>query len=121
MKVEHAQLAVQSGKHRNCIRELAIMPSEITIRVAIELSHSSWIVAVRLPEVEKKSRLHRLEYSISVVENRDREVALYPPSPVAGRIAQIACAGAKADPGPLLKNGATMPSNGDHPSPDISF
>jgi transposase len=36
------------------------MPSEITIRVAIELSHSSWIVAVRLPDVEK-SRLHRLE------------------------------------------------------------
>jgi hypothetical protein len=36
------------------------MPSEITIRVAIELSHSSWIVAIRLPDVEK-SRLHRLE------------------------------------------------------------
>jgi hypothetical protein len=36
------------------------MPPEITIRVAIELSHSSWIVAVRLPDVEK-SRLHRLE------------------------------------------------------------
>jgi hypothetical protein len=36
------------------------MPPEVTIRVAIELSHSSWIVAVRLPDVEK-SRLHRLE------------------------------------------------------------
>jgi transposase len=36
------------------------MPPEITIRVAIELSHSSWIVAVRLPDVAK-SRLHRLE------------------------------------------------------------
>lgn len=36
------------------------MPSEVFIRVAIELSHSSWIVAVRLPDVEK-SRLHRLE------------------------------------------------------------
>jgi transposase len=37
-----------------------LVPLEITIRVAIELSHSSWIVAVRLPDVEK-SRLHRLE------------------------------------------------------------
>ena len=36
------------------------MPPEITIRVAIELSHSSWIVAVQLPDVAK-SRLHRLE------------------------------------------------------------
>ena len=36
------------------------MPSEITIRVAIELSVSSWLVAVRLPGVEK-SRLHRIE------------------------------------------------------------
>jgi transposase len=35
------------------------MPSETTIRVAIELSHASWIVAVRLPDVEK-SRMHRL-------------------------------------------------------------
>jgi transposase len=31
------------------------------------------------------------------------EAALYPPSPVAGRIAQIACAGAKADPRPPTK------------------
>jgi hypothetical protein len=38
-----------------------------------------------------------------LVDNRDREVALYPPSPVAGRIAQIACAGAKADPRPPTK------------------
>jgi transposase len=36
------------------------MPPEITIRIAIELSLSSWIVAVRLPDVEK-SRLRRLE------------------------------------------------------------
>ena len=36
------------------------MPSENTIRIAIELSLSSWLVAVRLPGAEK-SRLHRIE------------------------------------------------------------
>ena len=36
------------------------MPSGITIRVAIELSVSTWLVAARLPGVEK-SRLYRLE------------------------------------------------------------
>jgi transposase len=36
------------------------MPSENTVHVAIELSSSSWLVAVRLPGGEK-SRLHRME------------------------------------------------------------
>jgi hypothetical protein len=36
------------------------MPFENTVYVAIELSVSSWVVAARLPGVEK-SRLHRLE------------------------------------------------------------
>lgn len=36
------------------------MPSENTIHIAIELSVSSWLVAVRLPGAEK-SRLHRIE------------------------------------------------------------
>ena len=36
------------------------MPSENTIRIAIELSVSSWLVAVRLPGAEK-SRLHRID------------------------------------------------------------
>ena len=36
------------------------MPSENTAYVAIELSLSSWLVAVRLPGTEK-SRLHRIE------------------------------------------------------------
>ena len=35
------------------------MPSEITVHVAIELSVSSWVVAARLPGIDK-SRLHRL-------------------------------------------------------------
>ena len=36
------------------------MPSENTIRIAIELSASSWLVAARLPGAEK-SRLYRIE------------------------------------------------------------
>lgn len=36
------------------------MPSEITVHVAIELSSSTWLVAARLPGIEK-SRLHRIE------------------------------------------------------------
>ena len=36
------------------------MPSESTIHMAIELSVTSWLVAVRLPGADK-SRLHRLE------------------------------------------------------------
>jgi transposase len=36
------------------------MPSENTVYVAIELSMSSWVVAARLPGIEK-SRLHRVE------------------------------------------------------------
>ena len=36
------------------------MPSENTIYVAIELSASTWLTAVRLPGAEK-SRLHRIE------------------------------------------------------------
>ena len=36
------------------------MPSENTVHVAIELSFSSWLVAVRLPGAEKP-RLHRIE------------------------------------------------------------
>ncbi len=36
------------------------MPSENTVHVAIELSASSWLVAVRPPGAEK-SRLHRIE------------------------------------------------------------
>jgi transposase len=36
------------------------MPSENVIRIAIELSVSSWLVATRLPGAEK-SRLHRIE------------------------------------------------------------
>ena len=36
------------------------MPSENTVHVAIELSSSTWLVAARLPGIEK-SRLHRIE------------------------------------------------------------
>jgi len=36
------------------------MSSENTVYVAIELSVSSWVVAARLPGIDK-SRLHRLE------------------------------------------------------------
>jgi transposase len=36
------------------------MPSDNTVYVAIELSLSSWVVAARLPGIEKP-RLHRLE------------------------------------------------------------
>ncbi|MGH7209878.1 MAG: IS110 family transposase, partial [Acetobacteraceae bacterium] len=36
------------------------MPSENTVHVAIELSFSSWLVAVRLPGADKP-RLHRVE------------------------------------------------------------
>src|SRR5215207_9541381 len=36
------------------------MPSDNTVHIAIELSFSSWLVAVRLPGAEK-SRLHRIE------------------------------------------------------------
>jgi transposase len=45
---------------RNQPREPAIMPSETTIHVAIELSVSSWLVATRPPGAEK-SRLHHIE------------------------------------------------------------
>jgi transposase len=41
-------------------REPVTMPSETTVRVAIELSFSSWLIAARLPGAEK-SRLHRIE------------------------------------------------------------
>jgi transposase len=44
---------------RNHIGELAIMPSDNTVHVAIELSVSSWLVAVRPPGAEK-ARLHRI-------------------------------------------------------------
>ena len=36
------------------------MPPENTIRIAIELSASSWLIAARLPGVDK-SRLYRIE------------------------------------------------------------
>ena len=36
------------------------MPSENTVHIAIELSFSSWLVAVRLPSA-KKSALHQIE------------------------------------------------------------
>jgi transposase len=36
------------------------MPSENTVHIAIELSFSSWLVAVRLPGASK-SGLHRFE------------------------------------------------------------
>jgi transposase len=49
-----------SGNVRNQIGEPAAMPTKNIVYVAIELSVSSWLVAARLPGVEK-SRLHRLE------------------------------------------------------------
>src|SRR5215208_4984354 len=45
---------------RNQTREPDAMPSDNTVHIAIELSFSSWRVAVRLPGAEK-SRLHRIE------------------------------------------------------------
>src|SRR5208283_5000836 len=51
------------------IREFAIIPSGITIRVAIELSVSTWLVAARLPGVEK-SRLYRLEGGDAAARHR---------------------------------------------------
>src|SRR5215469_8739806 len=44
----------------NWTGEPAVMPSENTIYVAIELSFSSWLVAARLPGAQKV-RLHRIE------------------------------------------------------------
>ena len=44
----------------NQIEEPAIMPSETTVYVAVELSVSSWLVATRPPGAEK-SRLHHIE------------------------------------------------------------
>jgi transposase len=41
-------------------QEPAVMPSENTVHVAIELSFSSWLVAARLPGIQKV-RLHRVE------------------------------------------------------------
>jgi hypothetical protein len=41
-------------------QELATMPSDNIIHIAVELSLSSWLVAARLPGTEK-SRLHRIE------------------------------------------------------------
>jgi hypothetical protein len=34
------------------------MSSEITIHIAIELSHSRWLIAARLPDAEKSQRYH---------------------------------------------------------------
>src|SRR5215207_3232194 len=45
---------------RNQTGEPDTMPSENTVHIAIELSFSSWLVAVRLPGA-KKSALHRIE------------------------------------------------------------
>src|ERR1700747_3784846 len=41
-------------------QEPAVMPAENTVHVAIELSFSSWLVAARLPGIQKV-RLHRVE------------------------------------------------------------
>jgi transposase len=54
-------LTGQTGRHLQLTQgALPAMLSENIIRIAIELSASSWLVAVRLPGADK-SRLHRLE------------------------------------------------------------
>jgi transposase len=50
----------KTGGVRNLIREPAAMSSKTTIYVAIELSASSWLVAARLPGIQKV-RVYRLE------------------------------------------------------------
>src|SRR5271168_47600 len=60
MKADSASTECQTGRHPQPDREFVIMPPEHTVHVAIELSFSSWLVAVRLPGVEK-SRLHHIE------------------------------------------------------------
>src|ERR1700757_747588 len=55
-------IGVQPGRDPQTQRaqEPAVMPSENTVYVAIELSFSSWLVAARLPGIQKV-RLHRVE------------------------------------------------------------
>lgn len=71
------------------------MPSENTIRIAIELSVSSWLVAARLPGAEK-SRLHRIEGGDTtallalIVELRSRASAQLDRA-VAVRAIDVAC------------------------------
>ncbi len=50
----------KTGGVRNLIREPATRSSKTTIYVAIELSASSWLVAARLPGIEK-ARVYRME------------------------------------------------------------
>jgi len=50
----------KTGGVRNLIREPAAMSSKTTIYVAIELSASSWLVAARLPGIQKVP-VYRLE------------------------------------------------------------
>jgi hypothetical protein len=63
---------------------------EVTIRVAVELSHSSWIVAGRLPDVEK-SWLHRLEGGdtaalLTLIDDLRSREASYPTFPLDEKI-----------------------------------
>jgi transposase len=60
MRQDTSRMIGNTGGVRNPIREPAPMPSKTTSYVAIELSVSSWLVAARLPGIEK-SRLYRVE------------------------------------------------------------
>lgn len=66
------------------------MPSENTVHVAIELSVSSWLVAARLPGVNK-SRLHRLEGGDTVALLRTIADLRAQASARLGSTAEVAC------------------------------
>ncbi len=66
------------------------MPSEITVHVAIELSVSSWVVAARLPGIDK-SRLHRLEGGDTAALLRTIADLRLKASAKLGSAAEVAC------------------------------
>jgi transposase len=66
------------------------MPSENTVYVAIDLSVSSWVVAARLPSIDK-SRLHRLEGGDTAALLRTIADLRMQASTTLGTAAEIAC------------------------------
>jgi transposase len=66
------------------------MPSENTVYVAVELSSSSWLVAIRLPGAEK-SRLHRIESGDSKALLALLADVGQQPSAKLGRALDVAC------------------------------
>ena len=90
MRADTTGLNIQTAGVRNQTGESDTMPSENTVYIAIELSFSSWLVAVRLPGA-KKSGLHRIEGGDTgallalIAELRSRTLTKL------GRAAEVAC------------------------------